>query len=147
MAELNVKRVNISDLIEYDMNPRMNDKAVGAVEASIKKFGYTNPIIVNAENVILCGHTRLKALRNQGESEVEVIEVTHLSEQQEKAFRIADNRVADFAEWDGDLLEAEMQNIEADDWELFGFKEKDVQKIRAGKMCTCPKCGESFERA
>lgn len=134
----------ISDLVEYENNPRRNDKAVGAVLASIKKFGFINPILVNAENVILAGHTRLKALKEEGATEAQVVKLTHMTDQEEKAFRIADNRVADFASWDGDLLDAEMEEIGADDWELFGFK---FREIKPGKgMCTCPKCGREFEK-
>lgn len=144
MAKMKTITVQLDKLKEYENNPRRNDKAVGAVLASIKKFGFINPIIVNADNVILAGHTRLKALKEDGAKEAQVIRLSHMTEQEEKAFRIADNRVADFASWDGDLLEAEMEEIDADDWELFGFK---FREIKPGKgMCTCPKCGKEFKR-
>ena len=83
-------------------------------------------------------------MKKAGTEEVEVIRLTHLTEQEEKAFRIADNRVADFSTWDGDLLEIEMKGINADDWEKFGFKENVLNKLTAPDMCTCPKCGASF---
>lgn len=143
---MKVIKKKLSEIHEYEQNPRRNDKAVGAVFESIKKFGFRNPIIINREGVILAGHTRLAALRKSGAEEVECIEIGHLTEGQEKAFRIADNRVADFSAWDGDLLEAEMSDITADDWELFGFKEKEIKTRDKHKICTCPKCGASFEK-
>ena len=134
----------LSEVRPYGKNPRKVENAVRKVEESISKFGFINPIIVNADNVILAGHTRLKALKEDGVKEAQVIRLSHMTEQEEKAFRIADNRVADFASWDGDLLEAEMEEIGADDWELFGFK---FREIKPGKgMCTCPKCGKEFKR-
>lgn len=146
MARLKTEKVLVTDLIEYENNPRRNDKAVSAVMESIRKFGYVNPIIVNHDNVILAGHTRLKALRQTGDEEVEVIRLSHLTEQEEKAFRMADNRASDFSTWDTDLLESEMKEIGADDWEKFGFSNKILSKLTEPNMCTCPKCGASFIR-
>lgn len=144
MAKIKTEVLNISDIKVYANNPRHNVKAINAVMESIKKFGYANPIIVNADNVVLAGHTRLEAIRKTGAMQVQVIRLTHLTEQQEKAFRIADNRTAEFAEWDGDLLEAEMKDIEADDWAKFGFSQKMLEKLAAPNMCKCPKCGQQF---
>lgn len=144
MAKIKTEMICVSELSEYENNPRRNEKAVGAVLESIKKFGYLNPIIINQDNVILAGHTRLKALKKAGAEEVEVIRLTHLTEQEEKAFRIADNSVADFSTWDGDLLEIEMKGIDADDWEKFGFKKNVLDKLTTPGMCKCPKCGAAF---
>ena len=146
MAEMKIIKKKLDEIREYEQNPRKNDKAVGAVLESIKKFGFRNPIIINREGVILAGHTRLAALRKSGAEEAECIEIGHLTLDQEKAFRIADNRVADFSAWNGDLLEAEMADITADDWELFGFKEKEIKARDKHRICTCPKCGASFEK-
>lgn len=144
MAVLKTINKNIDDLIEYEQNPRRNEKAVKAVQKSLKKFGYTNPIIINPENVILAGHTRLMALKNIGAVEIECIQISHLSPEEEKAFRIVDNRVHDFSTWDGDLLEMEMKSIGADDWKDFGFTENVLKKLQPPETCTCPKCGKTF---
>lgn len=146
MAEIKVIKCSVEDIREYGNNPRRNDKAVDAVLASIKKFGYINPIIVNQDKVILAGHTRLKALKKQKQKEVEVIQLQHMTDEQERAFRIADNRSAEFSEWDNDLLSAEMKEITAEDWEEFGFKPEQLRKMQNVNMCTCPKCGRTFER-
>lgn len=146
VAKLKTEKVSVVDLIEYENNPRRNDKAVSAVLESIRKFGYVNPIIINGENVILAGHTRTKALKQAGVESVEVIRLSHLTEQEEKAFRIADNRVSDFSGWNGDLLENEMRQIGADDWKKFGFSDKQLKALDDPAMCTCPKCGASFIR-
>jgi ParB-like chromosome segregation protein Spo0J len=147
VAKIKLEKIPVGELVEYERNPRRNEKAIGAVKESIKKFGYLNPIIVNADNVILCGHTRLEAiLETPGLDVVECIRLTHLSEQEERAFRIADNRAAEFSSWDKDALADEMQGITADDWEKFGFKAKELDQLKPPENCTCPKCGKSFIR-
>lgn len=144
MAKIKTEKIRVEDLKVYEQNPRRNEKAVKAVAESVRKFGYINPIIVNAQNVILAGHTRLAALKQLGVPEVDCIRVTHLTEQEEKAFRITDNRAANFAEWDKDLLAAEMKSVQAGDWELFGFKTKELDVLKPPATCTCPKCGQTF---
>lgn len=144
MAKIKVVEKDINDLKVYEGNPRQNEKAVETVKESIKEFGVTNPILVNADNVILAGHTRLKALQAIGKQTVPCIEITHLSEDEEKAFRIADNRVAEFSTWDDDKLDMELQEITEKDWERFGFKKKDLDILEPPENCTCPKCGKTF---
>lgn len=144
MAKIKAEKIKVGDLKVYEQNPRRNDKAVSAVAESVRKFGFLNPIIVNADNVILSGHTRLAALKQLGADEAECIRVTHLTEQEERAFRIADNRAAEFSTWDRDLLKSEMKSIDAEDWELFGFKAKDLDMLKPPEQCTCPKCGKTF---
>lgn len=146
MAKIKIEKIRVDDLKAYEMNPRRNEKAVDAVAESVRKFGFLNPIIINKDNVILAGHTRLAALKQLGTDEVDCVKVTHLSEQEEKAFRIADNRAAEFSSWDKDLLQSEMKSIEADDWEAFGFKAKDLDLLKPPQECTCPKCGKTFVR-
>ena len=147
MAQIKIEKMQLDQIKEYENNPRKNDKAIKAVVKSVLKFGYVNPIIVDEEGVILAGHTRIKAMREIGAADAEVVRVTHLSDQEKKSFRIADNRTHDFSEFDGDLLEAEMREIKAEDWEDFGFKSKDLKILQPGEMCTCPKCGARFTEA
>ena len=144
MAKIKTEVIELKEIKEYANNPRKIKKAIDPVMKSIKKFGYSNPIIINKDNVILAGHTRLEALRKTGAVKAEVIRLTHLTEEQEKAFRIADNRTSEFAEWDKDLLEKEMREIKADDWKSFGFDNKLIERLAAPNMCTCPKCGKQF---
>ena len=144
MAKIKTEVIELKEIKEYANNPRKIKKAIDPVMKSIKKFGYSNPIIINKDNVILAGHTRLEALRKTGAVKAEVIRLTHLTEEQEKAFRIADNRTSEFAEWDKDLLEKEMREIKADDWKSFGFDNKLIERLAAPNMCRCPKCGKQF---
>lgn len=144
MAKLKLEKVSLSDIKEYKNNPRNNDKAIKPVVNSIRKFGYVSPIIVDEEGIILAGHTRIKALKDMGESEAEVIRLLDLTEEQKKSYRIADNRTHEFSTWDGNLLEAEMREIKADDWESFGFKEKEIRTLKPDMMCKCPRCGQTF---
>lgn len=113
--------LNISELKPYENNPRFNDKAVDAVAASIKEFGFKVPIVIDKDNVIIAGHTRLKAAQKLGMTEVPVIIADDLTEEQVKAFRIADNKVAELAEWDFEKLEMELKELNID-MNQFGFE-------------------------
>ena len=110
----------ISEIIPYENNPRSNDGAVDAVAASIREFGFKVPVIVDKNNILVAGHTRLKAAKKLGFSKVPAIRADDLTEEQIKAFRIADNKTAELAEWDFSKLEAELSEIEMD-MEQFGF--------------------------
>ncbi len=111
---------NINDIKEYKNNPRKNNEAVGAVAESIKEFGFKVPIIIDKNSVIVAGHTRKKAAEELGLTEVPCIIADDLTPQQIKAFRLADNKVAEKAEWDFELLDVELEDIEMD-MSGFGF--------------------------
>lgn len=104
----------IESVIEYGRNPRRNDAAVSGVAASIKEFGWKQPIVVDKDSVVVAGHTRLKAARKLGLKFVPVVVADDLTPQQVKAFRILDNKVAEKAEWDDELLALELQEIDLD---------------------------------
>lgn len=114
--------MNIELLIPYENNPRNNDKAVEAVARSIKEFGFKVPIIIDKNNVIVAGHTRLKAAKKLGLKDVPVIVADDLTEDQIKAFRLADNKVSEIATWNDELLLEELKSIEFD-MTLFNFEE------------------------
>ena len=116
---------NIADLKEYENNPRDNDGAVEAVAESIKQFGFKVPIVVDKNGVIVAGHTRKKAAEHLGFSSVPCIIADDLNEEQIKAFRLADNKTSDLAEWDFEALEKELAELTAFDVDmsLFGFDE------------------------
>lgn len=126
MGKLKIEYIDTEKLIPYINNPRINDEAVDVVAASIKEFGFKNPIIIDKENVIIAGHTRLKAAKKLGMEEVPVIRVEDLTENQIKAFRIADNKTVEFAEWDMELLQLELEELE----DMFtGFSEEEKEII------------------
>ena len=117
----------IDELTPYERNPRKNEAAIDAVAASIKNFGFKVPIVIDQDGVIVAGHTRLAAAKKLGLEEVPCIIADDLSEEQIKAFRLADNKTAELAEWDPDLLEIELKDIESIDMAEFGFDEpKDL---------------------
>lgn len=118
---MNVVYRNTADLVPYANNPRVNDGAVDAVAASIKEFGFKVPIIVDSDGVIVTGHTRLKAAMKLGLKQVPVIVASDLSPEQVKAFRLADNRVAELAQWDLGKLDIELGDIPDIDMGDFGF--------------------------
>lgn len=121
MEKTKVTYMDVDSLIPYANNPRLNDNAVDAVAASIKEFGFKVPIVVDCENVIINGHTRLKAAHKLGLKQVPVIVADDLTPEQVKAFRLADNKTGELAEWDMDKLDIELDSIADIDMGDFGF--------------------------
>ena len=111
----------IGEIKPYEKNPRKNDNAVDAVASSISQFGFKNPIVIDGNNVIICGHTRYKAAHKLGLDVVPCVVADDLTEEQIKAYRLADNKVAELAEWDIDLLGEELDGIFDIDMSDFGF--------------------------
>ena len=118
----------LSELKPYEKNPRKNDEAVKYVMESIKEFGFKVPIIIDKNNVIVCGHTRYKASKKLKLDTVPCIIADDLTEEQIKAFRLADNKVSEKAEWDFDLLDDELKGIFDFDMTDFGFEFEDDEK-------------------
>lgn len=114
---------NVDELIPYVNNPRINDHAVDAVASSIKNFGFKVPIIIDAKNEIVAGHTRLKAAKKLGMKEVPAIVADDLTDEQVRAFRLADNKASELAEWDYGSLYGELELIQNIDMDSFGFDE------------------------
>lgn len=127
--KLNVTQMKVSDLVEYENNPRKNDDAVNAVARSIKEFGFKVPVIIDSNNVIIAGHTRVKACKQLGITEVPCVIADDLTEDQIKAFRIADNKTAELAEWDLEKLNEELSFIEMD-MSQFGFEDLEQELDR-----------------
>ena len=115
----------------YDKNPRLNDDAVEVVAKSIREFGFRQPIVVDEDGVIIIGHTRLKAAKSLGLSEVPVHVARGLSLEQVKALRIADNQTATIAEWDYDLLPIELSELRGMDFDLglLGFDSDELAQL------------------
>lgn len=111
----------IEELTPYAKNPRKNDQAVNAVAASIKEFGFKVPIVIDSDGVIVAGHTRLKAALLLGLETVPCVVADDLTEDQIKAFRLADNKTAELAEWDYALLDEEIAELTDIDMSQFGF--------------------------
>ena len=118
----------LDELVPYEKNPRKNTKAVKYVANSISEFGFKVPIVIDENNVVICGHTRLLASEKLGMDEVPCIIAKDLTEEQIKAFRLADNKVSEKAEWDFDLLNEEMDELFNFDMEDFGFEFVDEEK-------------------
>lgn len=112
--------MKLKDIIPYKNNPRLNDDAVDDVAESIKQCGYCAPIILDEKNVILAGHTRLKALQKLNWDEAEVVVKEGLTDKQKKKYRLLDNKTGEKAQWDYDLLPLELVGIEAE-MKDFGF--------------------------
>ena len=161
---------SVDDLIPYARNSRTHSKdQVAQIAASIREFGWTNPILVDGDGTIIAGHGRVMAARKLGEKEVPCIELGHLTEAQKRAYVIADNQLALNAGWDMELLKVEMVDLNTDgfDLALLGFdaavlgdmlddgvrdttttsisKSKEVDPSEFNMECKCPKCGFEFD--
>lgn len=148
------KKTNIvyketKDLIPYANNPRLNDNAVDAVAASIKEFGFKVPIVVDRENVIVNGHTRLKAAHKLGLKQVPCIVADDLTPEQVKAFRLEDNKTSDLAEWDMDKLDIELGEIPDIDMSSFGFDIEidDIEEAKDVKEDEAPEVKDEEPKA
>ena len=156
---------SVDELIPYVNNARTHsDKQITQIAASIKEFGFNDPIGLDGENGIIEGHGRLLAAKKLKMKEVPCIELSHLSSAQKKAYILAHNRLALNAGWDRDVLSLEIQSIEGIDWSLMGFDENEIpakdidlesffsesnSAPEEGKLnqepITCPECGHVFE--
>lgn len=122
MQDIKIIYKNIDELVPYENNPRDNTAAIDAVAASIKEFGFKNPIIIDSDNVIVAGHTRLKAAQKLKIQNVPCVVADDLTQEQVNAFRLADNKTAELAEWDLELLNSELELIDDIDMTEFGFE-------------------------
>lgn len=122
---MNIVEKKVEELVPYERNPRVNEGAVNSVAESIKNFGFKVPIVIDSNNVIIAGHTRLKAAKQLGMDTVPCIVADDLNEEQIKAFRLADNKVGELAFWDEGLLELELFDIKNIDMSNFGFELPD----------------------
>lgn len=166
MEELKIEYKATNDLIPYARNSRTHsDTQVAQIAASIKEFGWTNPILIDGEHGIIAGHGRLAAAQKLGMKEVPVIELSHLSATQKKALIIADNKLALNSGWDNEILALEFEDLKLDDFDLSltGFASEEI-KLLAGinfdpateydqgkldqldpKWIACPNCGKEFD--
>jgi len=128
---MKVKQVPIKDITPYANNPRKNDRSLPKVKASIKEFGFKQPIVVDKENVIIVGHTRYHASLDLGFAKVPVIVASDLTNAQVKAYRIADNKVSQDSEWDIDLLKLELGEIDKSniDVDITGFSKAEIESL------------------
>jgi len=132
---MNVELKNVDEIRPYEKNPRINDGAVDAVVKSIREFGFRQPIVVDNDGVIIVGHTRWKAAKKMGLEKVPVHVATDLSPEQIKAYRIADNKTNEIADWDYELLPIELSELQEMDFDLslLGFDSSELEALLNGK--------------
>lgn len=130
--------MKLSEIKPYEHNPRHNENAVDKVAASIREFGFQSPIIVDKNKVIIAGHTRYMAAKKLGLKDVPVIIADNLSEEQVKAYRIADNKTAEFSDWDFNALSAELSEITSIDMGNFGFEMETISPDDFGEEFSLP---------
>lgn len=122
---MEVINIKLEDLKPYEKNPRNNKEAVDYVANSIKEFGFKVPIVIDKNNVIVCGHTRYLACKKLGIKEIPCVIAGDLTEEQIKAFRLADNKVSEISSWDYDLLNDELNDLLNFDMSLYGFNDDE----------------------
>lgn len=159
--EMKIVYKKLDELREYENNPRNNENAVAAVAASIDKFGWKSAIVIDAAGVIVAGHTRAKAAAMLGHKTVPCVIADDLTDEQIRAYRLADNKTAELAGWDFEKLEAELDKLSEIDMSAFGFimsddvdidefftdteDDGDSKKEKEPQRVQCPHCGEWFE--
>lgn len=129
---MQIEQVAISELIPYARNSRTHsDEQVAQIAASIKEFGWTNPILIDGESGIIAGHGRLLAARKLGMKEVPVIQLSGMTDTQKRAYIIADNKLALNAGWDDELLKLEIEEVNLEDFEieLIGFSKDELNNL------------------
>ena len=131
---MQIQNVPITSVKPYEKNPRFNDDAVDAVAKSIKEFGWQQPIVVDKDMTVICGHTRLRSAERLGLTEVPVIVADNLTPEQVKAYRIADNKTGEIAEWNYDLLPFEIKDLQDANFDLsiLGFDTDELDKLLNG---------------
>ena len=132
---MKVELIEIGRVIPYARNPRKNDAAIAKVAASIKEYGFRQPIVVDEEMVIIAGHTRLQAAQSLGLKKVPVHVATGLTQAQIKAYRLADNRTHEDSEWDEELLAIELGELDelGFDLDLTGFDAIELEDLLDGE--------------
>lgn len=125
---MELKKLKLTEIKPYGKNPRKNDGAVDAVAESIKQCGYCSPIVVDENYEVLAGHTRLKALKKLGRKECEVVVKEGLTEEQKQKYRILDNKTGEFAEWDLDVLQEQLKDLDFEGFD-FGFAQYNDSDI------------------
>lgn len=130
---MKITQRKINEIQPYENNPRLNDAAVEVVAASLREFGFRQPIVTDEQGVIIVGHTRYKAAQAMGLEKVPVHVATDLTDEQIKAYRIADNKTGELAEWDYDLLPLELAELQdaSFDMSILGFSDDDLMSILA----------------
>jgi hypothetical protein len=132
--DLHIKRWPLERLIPYARNPRTHtEEQVAQIAASIAEFGFVNPVLVGADGVIVAGHARVMAARKLGMAEAPVIVLDHLNAEQRRALVIADNRLAQNAGWDEEMLRVELEALREDDFnlDLLGFADEEIEALLA----------------
>lgn len=140
---MQVVEKKLADIKPYEKNPRKNDRAVEQVANSIREFGFKVPIVIDKDNIIVCGHTRYKAAKKLGLKAVPCVVADDLTEEQIKAYRLADNKVSELAEWDADLLDEELSGIFDIDMSDFGFNLDEEEPPERDDLSG--KVGETYE--
>ena len=155
--KMKIVEKSIDEIYPYENNPRFNERAVEPLAKSIVRFGFKQPIVIDKNNVIVCGHTRLKAAQKIGLKTVPCVIADDLTEKQIKAYRLADNKIAELSTWNKEFLDIELEDIANDEDMLdFGFADVNIDmpielddeitsKEQKQKVYTCPKCGFVFE--
>jgi len=132
---LKIVYCNVDELIPYNNNPRINDNAIGPVAESIKEFGFKVPVVIDENHVIICGHTRVLAAKSLNIKEVPCVVASDLSPEQIKAYRIADNKTGEIAEWNFELLPLELKDLQNMNFDLslLGFDADELDKLLNGE--------------
>lgn len=153
---MQIQTLKISEIKNYEKNPRKNQAAVNGVAESIRQFGFKQPIVIDKNNIIIAGHTRLAAARKLKLDNVPCVVAEELTETQVQAYRLLDNKLAEKSDWDIELLEGELQDLK--DFDFVPFEvfwqsladflpidiNEDDDRLDKEQLCRCPSCEHVF---
>lgn len=163
---MEIVNIKTKDIIPYENNPRVNDNAVTPVANSIKQFGFKVPVIIDKDNVIIAGHTRLKAALKLGLEEIPCVYADGLTDEQARALRLADNKVGEYSGWDFEKLEAELNALAGKlggalnlkdfgfdtdaDLDIAAVPENEIEDMignndESAHCVQCPRCKRTFD--
>ena len=154
-GKVNIVEKKVSELQPYENNPRKNESAVPYVAESIKRYGFKVPIVIDKDGVIVAGHTRYLASKELGLETVPCIVADDLTDEEIKEFRLVDNKTSEFAGWDFNLLDLELQDVdfggfdfkfpETESIDIDNFFEEQEETEKEPKQIKCPHCGMYFD--
>ena len=146
---MQIEYIDINDITPYPYNPRDNEKAIPAVAESIRSFGFLVPCVVDDNNILVAGHTRTEAAKLLGMADVPCIRASGLTQEQINAFRLIDNKVAENAQWDFDLLAGEVSKLSdmGLDWTKFGWNQEEIDCLTEVVASDCLEATQVAEQA
>ena len=143
---MDIRKIKITDLKEYGNNPVIHSKEqINKLAEIIKQYGFRQPIVIDKDYIIVAGHGRLQAVKKLGYREIDCVVADDLSEEEIRAYRLADNKIKELSSWDEDLLRIELLNLENISPEILGFEDSELKLLRKTELITVKQVCQKLE--